>query len=78
MTSSKFLTGVLLGIGIGFLLAPDNGSETRKKVIKKVKDACDAVQDTINEIKDQVSSVAHESVEELESMNNSLHEATNE
>ena len=75
MTSQKFLTGILLGIGIGVLLAPNKGSETRKKVSKKIKDASDCVQDTLKDIKEQITHVANKSVDALENINDIVHEA---
>jgi gas vesicle protein len=35
---SKFLTGVAIGVLVGILIAPDKGSETRKKITEKGKD----------------------------------------
>ena len=36
-----FLTGIAMGIGIGILLAPDKGSESRKKIADAASDFFD-------------------------------------
>ena len=49
MSKSKLLTGVLAGAAagaiLGILLAPDRGSETRKKIAKKGNDISGSVKD---------------------------------
>ena len=47
----KFLTGVLAGVAIGLLVAPDKGSKTRQKIT-------DALNDLLGEAKDQMNSSA--------------------
>ena len=41
--------GLAAGIAIGFLFAPDKGSETRKKVRKKVEDIADRFGEELEE-----------------------------
>jgi gas vesicle protein len=59
MSSGKFLLGVLAGVAagaiIGVLLAPDKGSVTREKLVKKGEDYADAVKEKFNEMVDSVS-----------------------
>jgi gas vesicle protein len=43
------LAGIAAGTAIGMLLAPDKGSDTRKKICKKGEDLADAVSDRISE-----------------------------
>ena len=45
----KFLTGVLAGVAIGLMVAPDKGSKTRQKIT-------DALNDLLGEAKDRVNS----------------------
>ncbi|MES2689840.1 MAG: YtxH domain-containing protein, partial [Bacteroidota bacterium] len=37
-TVLAFLGGAVAGVAVGILLAPDKGSETRKKIISRTKD----------------------------------------
>jgi len=57
--TSKVLLGVLAGAAagaiLGILLAPDKGSETRKKIMKKGEDYADAFKDKLDEVIDGVS-----------------------
>lgn len=43
------LGGVALGALVGVLLAPDKGSETRKKIKEKAKDLSDKAKDKFRE-----------------------------
>ncbi len=57
MTNSKvlwgFLAGAAIGGALGILLAPDKGSETRRKIVEKGNDLSDAVKDKFNDVKDR-------------------------
>ena len=57
MNNSKallgFLAGVAIGSALGILLAPDKGSETRRKLREKGSDISDSVKDTFNDVKGQ-------------------------
>jgi gas vesicle protein len=59
MSKGKLLTGVLAGAAagavLGILLAPDKGSETRKKIAKKGNDLSDSVKDGVNKFGETVS-----------------------
>lgn len=46
----RLLAGLGLGIGIGLLLAPKAGSETRKRVKKKIEDVADQVSDSVHSV----------------------------
>lgn len=54
MSKGKLLTGILTGAAagaiIGILLAPDKGSETRKKIAKKSNDLGGSVKDGFNKL----------------------------
>lgn len=58
-STGKVLLGVLAGVAagaiLGILLAPDKGSETRKKIMKKGEDYADALKDKFDELVDGVS-----------------------
>ncbi|HRN99483.1 MAG TPA: YtxH domain-containing protein [Flavobacterium sp.] len=67
MSKGKVLLGVLAGVAVGtalgVLMAPDKGSETRKKLAKKGNDYTDGLKKTVSNLRgryndtiDQVSS----------------------
>jgi gas vesicle protein len=59
MSSGKVLLGLLAGVTAGALLgvlfAPDKGSVTRKKIIKKSEDYAEGLTEKFNEFADSVS-----------------------
>ena len=59
MSSGKVLLGLLAGVAagalIGVLLAPDKGTVTRKKIIKKGDEYADALKEKFNEYMDTIS-----------------------
>jgi gas vesicle protein len=59
MISGKVVLGALAGIAagalIGFLFAPDKGSESRNKIVKKGEDYLDSVKEKFNSILDSMS-----------------------
>jgi gas vesicle protein len=59
MISGKVILGALAGIAagalVGILFAPDKGSDSRKKIIKKGEDYLDTVKDKFNSLLDTVA-----------------------
>ena len=59
MKSQQVLLGVLAGIAagalLGILFAPDQGSKTRKKIVRKGEEFSDLVKDKVNHLVDAVS-----------------------
>ena len=59
MSKGKLVTGILAGAAagaiLGILLAPDKGSETRKKITKKGNDLSGSVKDGIGKITDSIN-----------------------
>jgi len=49
---NKILLAALAGIGIGLLIAPDKGSNTRKRLSGKFNDLKDQAQDSIGDLAD--------------------------
>ena len=73
MSSSKTLLGLVAGAAIGaiagILLAPDKGSETRKRISSKTGDLADNVKNSFGEFIDQVKntySKADDNMEDFE------------
>ena len=61
--ASKFLTGLAVGVLAGILLAPDKGSETRRKLSEKGNDLKDKFNDFIDSIHEKFSDVKEEAEE---------------
>lgn len=59
MSTGKVLLGVLAGVAtgaiLGILLAPDKGSDTRRKISSKGKGYTDSLKDKFNEFKEIVT-----------------------
>ena len=59
MSSGKVLLGVLAGAAAGaiagILFAPEKGTETRKKIVKKSEDYADGIKEKFNGLVDDLS-----------------------
>ncbi|HVY75613.1 MAG TPA: YtxH domain-containing protein [Puia sp.] len=56
---NKTLLTLLIGIGIGILIAPDKGSETWKKLVDGINDLKDKVEDEAEELGKKARKLAH-------------------
>ena len=59
-----FMMGAMMGVAAGVLFAPDKGSETRKKVSKKIKDFSEEIEGKIDEYAESIKSKKAKIVEE--------------
>lgn len=78
MSTGKVLLGVLAGVAVGatlgILLAPDKGSNTRRKIVEKSDDYAENLEEKLNDliakmskkfeaVKDEVNTAAEEGTE---------------
>lgn len=72
MSSSKIITGVLIGAAagaiLGILFAPDKGSDTRMKISKKGGDLKENLKSTINDLVDSIADNFENAKNEAENM----------
>lgn len=61
----SFFTGVAVGFGVGLLIAPDAGSQTRKKIVEKIKVAKDQAQQAAEPMIDSVRDSARGRIEQV-------------
>jgi gas vesicle protein len=63
MSNSKvifgFLVGAAIGGALGILLAPDNGKETRRKIMEKGNDIGDSISEFGGTIKDKFNQMVN-------------------
>ena len=63
MKAGKFLLGVVTGLAagalIGILFAPEKGSESRHKIVKKGEDYLDAVKEKFNSLLEIITGKAN-------------------
>ena len=55
-TVGLFITGVLLGLTVGFLYAPQSGSRTRKQIRKEARRSIEHLDEMQDDIRSQVNS----------------------
>lgn len=70
MNSGKAVLGVLVGIAagaaLGILFAPEKGSRTRKKIVRKREDIANTLDEKINEKFDELVDVFNKKVKKID------------
>lgn len=70
MNSGKAVLGVLVGIAagaaLGILFAPEKGSRTRKKIVRKGEDIANTLDEKINEKFDELVDVFNKKVKKID------------
>jgi gas vesicle protein len=69
MTTGKAILSVVAGIAtgavLGILFAPDKGTNTRKKIVRKSEDLVDEVEETIERKYDEIEQKLENSVQRM-------------
>ena len=65
---------VAIGAALGVLYAPDEGSETRKKIMKRTRKLTGSVTDTLDQGKDSLVEIKEVLQKELNKVNRKLEE----
>lgn len=66
----NFIRTVLAGVAIGLLIAPEKGSETRRKISKLFTDLTDDAKDVVNRTENDVKHKANEAIKKIENETN--------
>ena len=64
----NMLYALLAGVAIGMLIAPDKGSETRKKLFGKLDDLSDDLSDTANNLYEKGKTTVREGFNKAKDM----------
>ena len=68
--TSHFLTGAIIGVGLGILLAPEKGSKTREELKKNSKALLEMIKDIdLEETKENISQKFEELKKDLANLN---------
>jgi gas vesicle protein len=49
----RFITGILCGVGLGLLIAPDSGDETRRQLLRAVREPEQIAREAVTNIREK-------------------------
>ncbi len=49
----KFITGILCGVGVGLLIAPDSGGATRRQLLRAVREPEQIAREAVTNIREK-------------------------
>jgi len=58
MSIQSFLNGVVVGVVLGLVFAPERGEVTRKRIAQRVSDLSETIEDTYDELSEKFSQQA--------------------
>ncbi len=60
-----FFAGLTVGAILGVLYAPDKGTNTRKKIVKKTQELAEDIEERFDELKEEVTDLVEDVKENL-------------
>ncbi len=66
----NFIRNVLAGVTIGLLIAPEKGSETRRKISKLFSDLTDDAKDLVNRTENDAKHLVNKAADKIENETN--------
>jgi gas vesicle protein len=72
MRCNKFLSGVITGVVLGILFAPDRGKDTRKQLKRTCCDIKDQIDDLVGNKKSEIEKLYHQLEDRAEDISDDM------